>query len=519
MVEIYKKLGDHKSALSVLEKFYDKCKTNPVINLELAVLYIPLNGKQEFAKQIFNDIIAAPDTIKYLPENFLNELKSKSYTNLGFMCSSTGGLSEDVLPYYKNGVTFDTPDLINYKNILLNINYTLSNEYASFKDAYEERVKKNVVSEQFKDEIEKLKLNCFVNNKDSVINVAVFTSDFSDTHTTSGNKHAVSYFTSFIKNTERVNYTIYNTSQDFLTQIVPFPENKKYYSFRNVLNGDAKNILQNLRADNIHVILDLNGFSSGNINELFYLIPKNIFKISYLGFPNDTSFMDATIVPQEYVTKDKNNNHVHFKHFLHYSPDIVPKLGYTTGNERDCYFAVFNRVNKISKNMLLTFDKIIEKNKNIKIIFKNKITDITKNKILNHIKNKNNILFEPFSETSYQHLKEYNKVVLQLDTYPYNGTTTTCESLLMGVPVLSLYNDSRFCSSMGANIINGVSDKFSKIVKSYTEYVNYAVSFANAPVDEIKESVRKSFLTYCENSEFKKEFETFLENKFKEINL
>jgi predicted O-linked N-acetylglucosamine transferase (SPINDLY family) len=169
--------------------------------------------------------------------------------------------------------------------------------------------------------------------------------------------------------------------------------------------------------------------------------------------------------------------------------------------------------------MLLTFDKIIEKNKNIKIIFKNKITDITKNKILNHIKNKNNILFEPFSETSYQHLKEYNKVVLQLDTYPYNGTTTTCESLLMGVPVLSLYNDSRFCSSMGANIINGVSDKFSKIVKSYTEYVNYAVSFANAPVDEIKESVRKSFLTYCENSEFKKEFETFLENKFKEINL
>jgi predicted O-linked N-acetylglucosamine transferase (SPINDLY family) len=74
------------------------------------------------------------------------------------------------------------------------------------------------------------------------------------------------------------------------------------------------------------------------------------------------------------------------------------------------------------------------------------------------------------------HVALYRRMDIALDTFPYHGTTTTCEALWMGVPVVTLAGPSHV-SRVGVSLLNNV-DLAELVAHSDEEYIEIARNLA-----------------------------------------
>ena len=74
-------------------------------------------------------------------------------------------------------------------------------------------------------------------------------------------------------------------------------------------------------------------------------------------------------------------------------------------------------------------------------------------------------------------LETYNKIDIALDTFPFQGNTTTCEAVWMGVPVLTLKGD-RYLFHFGESINSNLGMQ-NWIARDYEEYISKAIKFSS----------------------------------------
>ncbi|MCF8507051.1 MAG: hypothetical protein K9G59_19245, partial [Caulobacter sp.] len=87
------------------------------------------------------------------------------------------------------------------------------------------------------------------------------------------------------------------------------------------------------------------------------------------------------------------------------------------------------------------------------------------------------LCLDGFSPTPKLHLARYGAVDVALDPFPYSGTTTTCEALWMGVPVVTLAGD-RHGARVGTSILTNIGLP-ELIAADQRDYVRIAVELAN----------------------------------------
>jgi predicted O-linked N-acetylglucosamine transferase (SPINDLY family) len=170
--------------------------------------------------------------------------------------------------------------------------------------------------------------------------------------------------------------------------------------------------------------------------------------------------------------------------FLCYLPDCdSPEINVIPALEAGCItFGSFNKFSKISSKSFLLWTAILNKIPNSHLILKSiALSDSsTRNYALDKFAEggieKNRIKLYSWLPSIREHLELYNRIDIGLDTFPYNGTTTTCEAMWMGVPVITLAGKSH-ASRVGVSLLSNLGLP-ELIATTPEEYVAKAIDLA-----------------------------------------
>lgn len=243
-----------------------------------------------------------------------------------------------------------------------------------------------------------------------------------------------------------------------------------------------------IRSDAPDVIVDLAGHSGVNRLQLFArrLAPV---QITYLGYPNtsglqamDYRFTDEVADPQGDADRMNVERLVRFSTCAWaYSPSPETYVSGQTaaaGSRDVVSFGSFNNLAKVNEPTLRLWAEVLEAVPGSRLVLKGLAIDPERMMPLLRqagIAADRVQMLRPAPDQA-SHLKCYNQVDIALDPFPYGGTTTTCEALWMGRPVVTLAGD-RHSSRVGASLLSAIG-KPQWIAKSPRDYVRIAAGLA-----------------------------------------
>lgn len=277
----------------------------------------------------------------------------------------------------------------------------------------------------------------------------------------------------------------------------------KFCCYRDIRQMSKKAIVDLIEQDNVDILVDLAGHTKYNKLTVLAHKPAPV-QVTYLGYPNTTGMeqIDYRFTDDLADTADSQKYYTEELVFLpegflcyrpaDFAPPVTPlpamQKGYIT-------FGCFNCNPKINPYVISMWAQILNNNKDSRFILK---FDGAADAKIQHLYTRH---FARFGIPSFrldfyglkspaQHLALYGRMDIALDTYPYNGTTTTFEALWMGVPVVSLAG-SCHASRVGLSILSRLGLGF-LAASSPAEYVAKALALAEKTdqLAKIRDSMR-----------------------------
>ena len=223
-----------------------------------------------------------------------------------------------------------------------------------------------------------------------------------------------------------------------------------------------------IRATNIDILVDLKGHTKGKRSQILNHATAPIH-VAWLGFPGSTVNIDLDYVIGDHFVLPDSSKPFYAEKFCRMPetyqpndpvgrprPQPVPRE--IVRLPRDAFvFGSFNVTHKITASSIELWSKILKGADNSVLWFMAS-GDQAQANIMKEFATRgisgNRIIFAP--KIRYElHINRLQCADLGLDTYPYNGHTTTSEALWAGLPVLT-YKGTNFASRVSESLLNAV---------------------------------------------------------------
>lgn len=321
------------------------------------------------------------------------------------------------------------------------------------------------------------------------------------------NRHPVARFLEpLLTHHDRQRFKIYCYANLFKPDDVTEQLKKQADAWRDISLMPDTDLVKRIRDDKIDILIDLSGHTTGH--RLLALAHKPApVQVTYLGYPGTTGLkaIDYRIV--DAITDPVGSEAGYATEtllrlpgcFISYqpSPDAPPVVPPPCLQTAYVTFGCFNNIAKVNRAVIAAWARILKLTPNSKLLLKafSLNGERVKQRYLEsfeaHGIEASRVVLHGWHVAESMHLDLYGQVDIALDPFPYNGTTTTCEALWMGVPVICL-EGKRHSGRVGASLLNatGLTEMLASDVDGY---VGKAVELAHAPdrLNSLRQGMRE----------------------------
>ena len=227
---------------------------------------------------------------------------------------------------------------------------------------------------------------------------------------------------------------------------------------------------ERVRNDRIDILVDLAGHTARNRLTMFAHRPAPI-QMTWIGYPNTTGVTDIDYRFTDEVSDPPGETERWHAETLLRLPEVfscyrppaeAPAVSALPAGERGAItFGCFNNLSKMTPTVVAAWAELLKKVDCAHLRLRSRALEDTgtlasvRDAFASHGVKPDRLDLDGRILSVADHLAAYAAVDIALDPFPYNGTTTTCEALYMGVPVLTLVGRMH-AARVGASLLTHV---------------------------------------------------------------